>query len=304
MQLQVESFCKMKSLSSVSKAMVQPSNNPAQIDILYSEILEHLEKTDPSAYETATRAFSWLLCMQEPLSSAAFIDATSNATPDRHGLNLTELLSICSNLIVYDKQLDTLRFVHASFKEFLEKKAAFSRSITHMAVTLSCIEACIQGLPLRLEDEICPGKNYHLYAVMYWAEHCSLAVSPGDADLDKKLEEFIAGDDGFVFHLWLEAAKQVSKLLPRGHFLKSKLNEALSMPETPLFTACVFGLSKVCDISVQSLDFNVNATNVVGQTGLYLAAARGHDHLIKRFLELGADPYISHGKYRTISGIR
>lgn len=288
----------MKSMSSVSKAVVQPPSNPAEIDILYSEILGHLKQTDFSAYETATRAFSWLLCMREPLSSVAFIDAVFNETPGRHGLNLAELLSICSNLIVYDKQLDTLRFAHASFKEFLEQEAEFNKRSIHMVATLSCIEACIKRLPITIEDEIHPDKDYNFYAVMYWAEHCSLAISSGDDELNKKLEEFIVGDDGFMFQLWLEAASEVSILLPRSHSLKPKLKEVLSVSETPFFTACVFGLKKVFDLSVETLDFDVNTTNFMGQTGLYLAAAFGHNHLMNRFLVLGADPDIARGRYR------
>jgi hypothetical protein len=70
------------------------------------------------AHSTAAKAFSWLLCMREPLSSVAFLDAVSVGIPENQKPNLPELLSICPNLIVVDKQIDTLRFAHVSFKEF------------------------------------------------------------------------------------------------------------------------------------------------------------------------------------------
>lgn len=267
------------------------------MDYLYSDILENLSQTDSLAYTTAARAFSWLLCMREPLPSTAFIDAVSSGIPGNNELNLLELLSICSNLIVVDKQLDTLRFAHISFKEFLETKPEFDTSSAHMIPTLNCLETCIHNLPIDIECELHPERDYSLYAVLYWAQHYTASAAANGDKAVEKLQEFIFGDDGFAFQLWLEAANEASKFLPNNHCLKIELNAVMSESQTPYFVACIYGLKDIFDTSVQSLDFDVDATNLLGHTGLYLAAAFGHHEIVDLILNLGAKPGVSRGKY-------
>lgn len=177
-QLQVERLCKFKSTGSILEVLNDPLKSLTTTDNLYSDILENLVQADSLAYATAVRAFSWLLCMREPLSSTAFIDAVSSGTPDAHHLNLSELLSICSNLIVHDKQLDTLRFAHISCKEFLESKPEFDAPSAHTIATLSCIESCTHHSPLNVEGELHAERDYSLYAVMYWAQHYTAVKVP------------------------------------------------------------------------------------------------------------------------------
>ena len=82
--------------------------------------------------------------MREPLSSSAFVTAVSLSTPnDRLGTTLPELLFICSNLIVLDSELDTVRFAHAYFQEYLEKHLDFDVVQTNEAAAI----ACASGIP-------------------------------------------------------------------------------------------------------------------------------------------------------------
>ena len=48
---------------------------------------------------------------------------------------------------------------------------------------------------------------------------------------------------------------------------------------------------------MQSPKFDIDAQNLLGHTGLYLAAAWGHHELVSLLLDLGGDPGISNGKY-------
>jgi ankyrin repeat protein len=209
---------------------------------------------------------------------------------------LSELLSVCSNLIVVDNQLDTLRFAHVSFKEFLETKPEFDKPSANRVAALSCLNTCIYALPIEIGSVLLPNQDYHQYAVLYWAQHYTASViTDGNKEIEE-LEEFIL-DDGLAFQLWLEAANDASALLPTGHCLKKELNAVMSESQTPFFTACVYGLKGIFDTSVQSPAFNADMTNLQGHTGLYLAAAYGNHDLVNALLGLGADPHVSRGKW-------
>lgn len=297
MQLQLELLCKLRSASSVSEALNAVPKSSATIDHLYSDILERLAQADSLTYKTAVRAFSWLLCMREPLSSTAFVAAVSSITPNHHVLSLSELLSVCSNLIVVDNQLDTLRFAHVSFKEFLETKPEFDKPSANTVAALSCLQTCIYTLPIEIGSALLPNQDYHQYAVLYWAQHYTASAIADGNTVIEELEEFILNDDGLSFQLWLEAANDASALLPTGNGLKKDLNAVMSESQTPFFTACIYGLRSIFDTSVQSPTFNADMTNLQGHTGLYLAAAYGNHDLVDALLGLGANPGVSRGKW-------
>ncbi|OQE87185.1 hypothetical protein PENNAL_c0020G03071 [Penicillium nalgiovense] len=296
-QLQLELLCKLRSASSVWEALNAVPKSSTTIDHLYSDILERLAQADSLTYNIAARAFSWLLCMREPLSSTAFVAAVSSITPDDHVLSLSELLSVCSNLIVVDHQLDTLRFAHVSFKEFLETKPEFDKPSANTVAALSCLKTCIYTLPIEIGSALLPNQDYHQYAVLYWAQHYTASAIDDGNKVIEELEEFILNDDGLAFQLWLEAANDASALLPTGNGLKKDINAIMSESQTPFFTACIYGLKSIFDTSVQSPAFNADMTNLQGHTGLYLAAAYGNHDLVDALLDLGADPGVSRGKW-------
>ncbi len=252
------------------------------------------------AYETAARAFSWLLCTYEPLSTAAFVDAVSAVEISGHKLDLQEILTVCSNLIVVDSQLDTLRFAHVSFKEFLESKQEFGIPSTHSVVASGCLNTVMEHLPLDFRRDLQPDKDFTLYATIYWARHYRYSSAGSEESLASKLTEFIF-DDGqetsYMFQLWLEAVHEASQYLPKSHSLQKYLNAVRSESSTPFFTACVYGLEYISHQLAEGAGFDINMRNSVGHTGLYLAAAWGHNGMVRLLLDLGADPDVQCGNF-------
>ena len=252
------------------------------------------------AYETAARAFSWLLCTYEPLSTAAFVDAVSAVEISGHKLDLQEILTVCSNLIVVDSQLDTLRFAHVSFKEFLESKQEFGIPSTHSVVASGCLNTVMEHLPLDFRRDPQPDKDFTLYATIYWARHYRYSSAGSEESLASKLTEFIF-DDGqetsYMFQLWLEAVHEASQYLPKSHSLQKYLNAVWSESSTPFFTACVYGLEYIFHQLAEGAGFDINMRNSVGHTGLYLAAAWGHNGMVRLLLDLGADPDVQCGNF-------
>lgn len=66
---------------------------------------------------------------------------------------------------------------------------------------------------------------------------------------------------------------------------------------SPLFTACVFGLGSLVDALALETNFDWNQKNDFGQTGLYLAAAAGHETIVQRLLQYSPDVNPLGGKF-------
>jgi ankyrin repeat protein len=273
----------------------------AAINQLYSDILGRISRTDPMAYAMATKAFSWLMCMREPLSSETFLAAVSASNSDEPlELTMPELLRICSNLIVLDSKLDTLRFAHSSFKEFLEEMG-FSVSSTNSVAAMCCLDSCINDLPGDVNTELRPDNDFSLYSALYWATHCrDASVDEHQSNyLASRLKEFVFyEDDGasLAFLAWLDTVQVASGLLAYDHPLKKELGAVISSTMTPLFAACVYGLESLLQVLARMHGFEVDMKNALGYTGLYIAAAFGHRETARLLLRLGADATVQCGK--------
>ncbi|GLA79039.1 hypothetical protein AtubIFM55763_001453 [Aspergillus tubingensis] len=117
------------------------------IGSLYSDILNQIRSENPRAYDVAFRVISWLLCMYEPLSPSAIMKAISTDFPGNFQIWLPNLLETCSNLVVHDKKIGTLRFAHITFKNTW-KLYRNSIVLTHARAAHDCLSVCARKLPL------------------------------------------------------------------------------------------------------------------------------------------------------------
>ncbi|KAG9564180.1 hypothetical protein KCU71_g6183, partial [Aureobasidium melanogenum] len=254
------------------------------LDQIYTKIMDKLLKNSgPSARRVAIDTVAWLLYAQEPLTTDAFNSAVNS------GLKLN-VVEICSNLVVLDNGSGMFRFSHQSVQEFARKLPEFKERDAHRIISLRCIEGCSNFLTNQLPTH----GSLERYSMIYWAYHSRLAGQKQLAsDPFGSMKHFIYDDDGEVsqsFILWLETVTQISASLERDHSQLLPLNAVHAtdpLDPTPFFAACVFGLDDILD------DFEINTLgqidwdrkNSLGQTGLYLAAAMGHEKVIRRLLQ-------------------
>ncbi|KAL8707486.1 MAG: hypothetical protein Q9225_007745, partial [Loekoesia sp. 1 TL-2023] len=253
-----------------------------------------------SARNIAMQAFSWLLCTQEALSPAAFLNAISVMQSDQQDLELSDLLNICFNLIVLDSKLNVVRFAHTSIQEFLEAKVDFAPSRIHALAATSCLRACMQGSLSTYEVILGPTERFYHYAILYWAEHCRLATATDKNDeLIQEMEEFIFDDDeiSLAFGGWMDEVEQFKESLANDHPLRKAVGAVLSPSGTPLFTACAFGLSGLIQRIGNTKHFDWNQINNVGQTGVYVASAFGYESVVRLLIGRGADVNARSGHY-------
>ncbi|KAF8422189.1 hypothetical protein EV426DRAFT_535554, partial [Tirmania nivea] len=121
--LQVSFPCKMQLESDVMRNL---TTLPDTLKKIYEEIYKGILTQEGRAPKIALNAFRWIQCSKEPLSSETLLDAvtvevdTTGEFSQTGSVRVKQLLTICHNLIILDKKLNTFRFAHLSVDEYLE----------------------------------------------------------------------------------------------------------------------------------------------------------------------------------------
>ncbi|KAJ5055830.1 hypothetical protein J3E72DRAFT_203080, partial [Bipolaris maydis] len=172
-ELQLRYFCDMKSKHIIEKAISDPAGASLRtLDNLHAKIFERILQTDPLAYNIATQTFRLMLCLHETISPATLLAAASiTRDGSQDSLELSDLLRICSHLVVLDDELDTIRFAHASVHEYLSRLPEFSMMSSNSAAASSCLLRCIDNPTPDLTVGVQPSRDFDVYAAMYWPLH-------------------------------------------------------------------------------------------------------------------------------------
>ena len=203
-------------------------------------------------------------------------------------MNLPRMIDICLNQVVLDSELNVLRFAHISFQEFLETRVEFAPQCVHRVAATACLDSCLEGPPRGMENDPCPKNDFHHYSAVYWAEHCSISIlNEADHLITSKMKEFVfdEGDVAPGFIDWVEEVTKFIKKLGNDHALAKELHSVINSDCSPLFTACIFGLTPIIDDLANRADYNWDQTNDSGQSGLYLAAVAGHGTIVRNLLQ-------------------
>jgi hypothetical protein len=110
-------------------------------------------------------------------------------------------------------------------------------------------------------------------------------------DLRKKLTDFLfQGCDAVPsFARWVSVASELSQDLAWNNPLRVQLEAVWSVPPTPLFLACSFGLVSVVDDLSSRANVDWSLRNEEARMGLHIAAANGHEAVVKLLLENDVD---------------
>ncbi|CAM1510988.1 Fc.00g085010.m01.CDS01 [Cosmosporella sp. VM-42] len=275
---QIEKLCDMRHELDVQKAMRRFSDDT--LDRLYSEILGKIRNVEEYSSTIATRAFSLLLSVHEPLSPASFIAAlTLMGGNDENLLQLPQVLRICFHLITVDSKMNVLRFAHTSVQEFLEAQSEFAPHKTNVG----------------LGAVLSPIAHFYQYGVLYWAQHCRTAfLTDNDPELLQLTMEFIFDEKetSLSFISWLEDAQDLGNLSIVKLFLDNNLvvdpsNEkswvSYGSPEIPV--ECVSGGM------ANPIFPNVDKYHHLDERAspLNRACSKGHEDIARLLLERGAD---------------
>lgn len=284
MSLQLQHLCgpKMKSEEDIQHEL---RLLPEKLRDTYSKIYDQISDLSGPSLSIAERALRWLLYSQRQLSSTEFLAAVS---VDGSTVTVTEdlILSICSNLVVFDKALKVFRLAHFSVREFLEPHENYSSAKSHAVLAERCLR-CFQPGGLSA-----PGDVLQDYAQQYWALHCQMSADfRRNGNLRPVFETFIGKNESRYtgFDTWSQSGAVYSKLMAWDDPSKPIFESMLSVPSDPIFAACVFDFQEVVGGLRTYNKEKVQARNTRGETVLYLACRYGRQEIVQTLLEVGAD---------------
>ncbi|KAI4223157.1 MAG: hypothetical protein L6R36_005628 [Xanthoria steineri] len=224
--LQVENLCRLKLDIDVKGAAERLSQDG--LEELYATAYHRIQGSTAKVREIASRAFSWLLCSRESFTPGASIKAVLALETDGSvgDLGVSQLCDICSNLIMVDTKMNTVRFTHISVQEYLESRSEYVFQLANVSAALSCVEAYVSCPPSNLDSTLHLAEDFSHYATLYWVEHCRIATMSGEShELDQKIQRFVFDDDevSLCFIGWVDDVRHLQRHLPNKHDLKKAI---------------------------------------------------------------------------------
>lgn len=274
---------------------------PKTLADLYDIAYQRITTAGPSSRALAERALKWLLCANRTLQTSEFIAAVSVDPAGRCvKISNSDLLNVCSNMVVLDVELDIYRFAHLSVREYLESRDEYVDVKLNELATERCLGTYVSGADEAPHSSLVIALNhtFRSYAALYWPIHLLNAggdnVSPPVVD---KMKCFIFGNgtNSPCFDSWSSDAIELGRSLKRENPLKEKLRAALLPAKPPFpgslpfFLGCTFGWAFIIE-HLSHLGFDSwDQPNNAGSSGLQIASRYGHAAVLRLLLERGAD---------------
>ncbi|KAI9771411.1 MAG: hypothetical protein M1839_002801 [Geoglossum umbratile] len=292
--LQIQNLCNAQRMRIEADIAQELGRLPQSLADLYALTYDQISQSGPQSRLIADKAMKWLLCAQRPLGTEEFIAAISVSSGGQYTkLSSTDLLSICCNLVVLDAELDVFRFAHLSVREFLEGIDNYSISEIHALATERCIDAFTVDLGHKRPPDLVIEQSdvFQPYAALYWPTHYKIAGnSQHEEKLRAKVTLFLLHgcEPAPSFVYWLLTAKEAVKPLLMDNPLRNALVSTFSSPPNALFLACSYGVTTIAEDMRRHNYRQWDHRNDNSDSGLHLAAAGGHDELVRLLLKEGA----------------
>jgi hypothetical protein len=156
---------------------------PADLDALYSWSLNCIMTAGKATRNLVLELFSWILYIKEPLGPISLIAIITDIPGEtRSGIQLTDLVDICFNLIVFDSSCNLLRFAHQSVQDFFLEKEPFQPENAHRILAARCLKLCSVGPPDGENTLVLDPDIGYSYVAAYWAVHYRSAEPDSMAD--------------------------------------------------------------------------------------------------------------------------
>ena len=275
-----------------------PSDLRKTYEETLNQKLDSFEKVERSVTEGV---FSLLLCLQDPLPTNEFVEALSCCTDKQIGLDVENVLDLCSNFVVIDNELDVFRFAHLSVREFLENRDGYD-SARNDALAAECCLRYLSGntvmemVPIFAKFEIIV--TFHEYACLYWQFHLYESKNHRlSFPLEALARNFMMDgqrEASPAFTCWNEAIintihpNRMYRLLFNRTY--RKVRETLSQPADCIFTAARYGFSDLLELRIK-LDATTLEKQYIygGVTAFSLACEYGFTTTAQILIDNGAN---------------
>jgi len=257
---------------------------------VYNATLGRIKAQEKDRARLGMEAIMWIAYSERPLgpdelSQALGVEIGSRDLNSDNAPSLRTILNWTLGLLVADSSSSKVRLVHLTLQEhILANPTLFGAP--HSIIAEVCLtylnSKCIKDLSPALHPlpSITP---FLEYASCYWGAHARRHASAGVISLALKLL------DSFETHISCRLLVQAFE-----KEITLKVNYAVGFPG--LHCAALLGISQILVPLLKIKKWDLNATDLFGNTVLVLAAGNGHDRIVKLLLEQeGINPDIADG---------
>ncbi|KAI5839362.1 hypothetical protein DFP73DRAFT_634572 [Morchella snyderi] len=286
--LQIKEMCDSDRFHTEADLLEELGRLPVGLEETYDQIFKLISSYPRRSSILAKRSLQWLMCAARPLAPdelTVVISIPLSGDGDiLGGLKLTrdKVIQLCHNLVIWDEQLNVMRFAHLSVFEFLEKKT-WSVSSGHTLAAEVCLQLmCLPNSETSLGKEFKRQPVYERYCYKYWSHHVSLCDR-----LDARYSQILS-----LQRQLCQVTPDLSKAFRRMIGVKIvTLSPYTGRPiETPLCFAAAHGLIETVQYLLGLGTVAINEPCCEGGlTPLCWAAREGHDEICSLLLQSGAD---------------
>ncbi|KAJ6035936.1 hypothetical protein N7540_000215 [Penicillium herquei] len=303
-------------LSTSADIEIRLGKLPKTLKAAYEEIYGEIAKS-PHRKALVNRACKWVMSACTPFSSdellsAIHIDADESPMSSDKQLNESELLDLCSNLLVIDSKTRFWRFSHLSVREYFERGNHWGLCEAHSYVAKVCLKLLIQTYDnptdesgMEISDHIHNFENpdkpsfdpqLKTYVQHHWMLHVKAYEEiiikerqTADLFLANLLKRFLGSPSKSSpqYRAWFHSLGYIQWDYPQSSFFRYISKEHIGPENVTICAICSFSFYVLLQDWWDNGEITISQKNNRGNTTLQLAAQAGCkpicEALVKRF---------------------
>jgi ankyrin repeat protein len=261
---------------------------PTETDTTYEKAMQRINDMNPDFREKAKLFLMWVAYTYRPLNIREIEHATTLLPGDTE-IDTDEIIpakvlaSMCAGLVIID-EMENVRLCHYTVENYFKKVRGEVFVDTDVCLARTCLTYLLLD---GFADGRCADRDFEQrsrtypllgYASSNWGRH---AVEAADASIEEQVLVFLKSDshrDAATQAIWhLDAA--------------GYKNWDAKSGATGLHLASYFGLAKAVE-SLIADKADVDAQDSLGTTPLIYASLQGHEAVVEKLLNAGANPNI------------